>query len=403
MVAYKDGFTSVFKDVLSPDLLFKANPDLNTTLKEPKDVICLMGHNRWATQGKIVQENAHPFEFEKLIGAHNGTIQPYMLKKLDNHDKFEVDSQVIFDYINDNGTEKLWNSLEGAMALTWWNKEEKTLNIIKNKERPLFFVTTLDDKCVFWASEKWMLNIVLSRLDIKTNEKEPAEVALDTHIIFKIKDDLRITLSTQKYEPYKWKYVPPAVQHNHNHKGGHNRPLATKETVKVVEFHKYGGEEEYNGAFYGTTTSGQEVRISIESNDQNKLKENYHKIIDFTNKKQNWFSFPANKTFNINGTMSIHVNHLSPLPVMGEVPNKEEAWQRDKFFNSISPDMFLFYKDGGCLSCTGAVSWKDMEKQVVFDRMEGILCPICSADNNTVEEFMEREWLAFGKGYSYAN
>lgn len=30
--------------------------------------IALMGHNRWATVGEIIDENAHPFEAGKIVG-----------------------------------------------------------------------------------------------------------------------------------------------------------------------------------------------------------------------------------------------------------------------------------------------------------------------------------------------
>jgi len=73
------------------------------------DVACagyhnvLMGHNRWATRGKINARNAHPFEFPNIIGAHNGTLTTTY--QLDDHYKFEVDSENIFHHMNKNGVE----------------------------------------------------------------------------------------------------------------------------------------------------------------------------------------------------------------------------------------------------------------------------------------------------------
>jgi len=40
----------------------------------------LIGHNRWATKGLVNNTNAHPFEFDGVVGVHNGTIRkPYLL------------------------------------------------------------------------------------------------------------------------------------------------------------------------------------------------------------------------------------------------------------------------------------------------------------------------------------
>lgn len=129
----------------------------------------LMGHNRFATRGAKTPDNAHPFEFDNLIGAHNGTLTTWY--NLHDSKKFSVDSQALYSNINHEGIAETWKKLNGAAALTWINKEEKSINFIRNKERELYWTTINKGKTIVWASESWMLYVAISRenmdLDVK--------------------------------------------------------------------------------------------------------------------------------------------------------------------------------------------------------------------------------------------
>lgn len=128
----------------------------------------LMGHNRWATKGKINHINAHPFEHEHIIGAHNGTLRNQSL--LINHKKFEVDSDNIFYSISEVGVDETIVKTCGAFALTWYDTEQETMNFIRNDERPLWICESEDKRTVFWASEKWMLEVTLGIAGVKYRE-----------------------------------------------------------------------------------------------------------------------------------------------------------------------------------------------------------------------------------------
>lgn len=127
----------------------------------------LMGHNRWATQGKINNVNAHPFEFDSLVGAHNGTLTTRY--NLDDSGKFDVDSEQLYHHMNRHGWEDTLPKLNGAFALTWWDKENRSLNFARNKERPFFFCLSEDEKTLFWASEPWMLSVAAHQCSVKTS------------------------------------------------------------------------------------------------------------------------------------------------------------------------------------------------------------------------------------------
>lgn len=125
----------------------------------------LLGHNRYATKGAINVANAHPFLFDGVIGAHNGTLVSQYT--LDDYRDFDVDSENIYHHMNNNGVDDTIQKLNGAFALTWYDRKDGTVNFIRNSQRPLFYAFTEDRKTLFWASEEWMLSVALGRNGIK--------------------------------------------------------------------------------------------------------------------------------------------------------------------------------------------------------------------------------------------
>lgn len=128
----------------------------------------LLGHNRWATKGKISAKNAHPFDFDTLVGAHNGTLRS--VRDLDDNTQFEVDSENLYHHMERNGVAETVKVLDGAFALTWYNKEESTINFIRNSERPLYYCFTEDRKAIIWASEDWMIEVACGMAGQKFGE-----------------------------------------------------------------------------------------------------------------------------------------------------------------------------------------------------------------------------------------
>lgn len=119
------------------------------------DVDLLLGHNRAATVGKVVPENAHPFRCEHVYGAHNGTLRNS--HKLKDRLKFDVDSEGLFHHIAHEGLQDALSNCAGAYALTWYDDQDKTINFIRNTERSLFYAFSPDHTELYWASEEWML------------------------------------------------------------------------------------------------------------------------------------------------------------------------------------------------------------------------------------------------------
>lgn len=137
----------------------------------------IIGHNRYATSGGVSRVTAHPFEFDTLVGVHNGTLNNKHV--LADSNQFKVDSENLYHHIEKHGLHDAIGIAGGAWALAWWDKVEHTMNFLRNKERPLFYCLTEDKKQIFYASEAWMIQAALNRADIKYSPVEMFEV--DTH------------------------------------------------------------------------------------------------------------------------------------------------------------------------------------------------------------------------------
>lgn len=160
-----NGDVLVAKQLGNPFELFNYKP-FETVLSRANRA--LIGHNRYATSGGVSKATAHPFEFDTLVGVHNGTLNSK--HKLLDHTQFKVDSENLYHHIENNGLEDAISKLGGygnAWALVWWDKVAQTLNFLRNNERTLYYTLSDDAQTLFWASEAWMLTAVLARNDVK--------------------------------------------------------------------------------------------------------------------------------------------------------------------------------------------------------------------------------------------
>lgn len=115
----------------------------------------LAGHCRAKTIGENNRMNAHPYDFENLVGMHNGTLRDYYQWK--EYETKRTDSYALYAKLDAGSVEDLMTELspESAYALVWWDKVSDTLNFLRNDKRPLWFTWSQDKRRLYWASEPW--------------------------------------------------------------------------------------------------------------------------------------------------------------------------------------------------------------------------------------------------------
>ena len=200
----KFGDAVVVKTVGPAFELFNLKKYENTINKQNRVVI---GHNRFATQGAVNKANAHPFEFDTLVGVHNGTLRNK--SKLKDANTFVVDSENLYHHIEQEGLRDAIDTVDGAYALVWWNKNEETLNFLRNKERPLWYAHSKSTKIVLWASEPWMLSVACAKHDLDIEEVK--EVPADIHYAFDI--DAKGHVHKPKAIDMKSNFKPPITHY----------------------------------------------------------------------------------------------------------------------------------------------------------------------------------------------
>lgn len=143
----------------------------------------LIGHNRYATMGNRGDDaNAHPFQEDHITLVHNGTVDAWTMKDLHGFsDKdINVDSHMVCKTIAELGIEEaVTKKLSGAFALVYWDQNERSLNMIRNSQRPLW-LAALSDRSLIWASEREFMDCFVNRKKSAISyASEPIELPTD--------------------------------------------------------------------------------------------------------------------------------------------------------------------------------------------------------------------------------
>lgn len=215
---YKEGLSLVKQPGAPHNLIL--TEEYRKALIEP--VKCILGHNRFATVGGHTVENAHPFFFNHIVGAHNGTLERFSQDKLDPNRLYGTDSEAIFASIDEVGIDETVKKLHGAWALTWFDFEDNTVNFLKNDKRPLYYTYSKDRCTLLWSSELNILQFVLRRDGLETHGKEFYVADNDTLMTWKIPKHINDKFDQPEKREIKPPPLPPVTVY---HYGGTWTPV----------------------------------------------------------------------------------------------------------------------------------------------------------------------------------
>lgn len=163
----------------------------------------MIAHVRAKTIGVNSAKNAHPFEYEETVLAHNGTLTDVYnlgLKYDMKANDWDVDSQVLANAINKafekNNANPFFDVIgeyKGAAALLFYNKSTDCLYAYHDKERPLFHGWDIDG------------NMYISSIEDSLKAAQCfAITSFDINKVYCIKDgDI---ISATEYDLYAVKY-----------------------------------------------------------------------------------------------------------------------------------------------------------------------------------------------------
>ena len=170
-----------------------------------------IAHTRWATHGKVSEENAHPhLSFSgRFVLVHNGIVENYtviaeLLRKNGYHFRGETDSEVLVNYIDylvlnegiaiENALKRVMQDLHGAYAFVLIDGEEPERIFAVRQMSPL--VIGFSDGETFLSSDTHALSNYASRYFIMDN-KSILVLSRNSEPLLMNKDGLPLSIEYQ--------------------------------------------------------------------------------------------------------------------------------------------------------------------------------------------------------------
>lgn len=362
----------------------------------------LIGHHRHATFGSVVSKNAHPFTHEHITLVHNGSLT-HLASLTSEHNKFDVDSEVLTYAIATKGHEAILKKIKGPAAIVWYDSKADALFLYRNKERPLYFAKIKDADTTFIASEAWMIKGLIWRNGLELEQMY--EVAEHQLVTF---NDKALPTKVEVIEPeievhtyHQNRYNPANAAPYHNTpyeiggptwvKGKRRVPINTEGFLKdnnltvgnkihfIVDAINPPASNSKHGKAIGFMTKTPFLDVNAPGTDMRKYKPKDILHAEITGVEMAAHGMcPAlvvkiiKKVGADKGGLLSNVLHLpfvkaDPLVLLG--PNKKE----------VSREEFIKLTEAGCDNCTGVVNPAFHEK-VLWTTENKPICHECSEE-----------------------
>lgn len=180
----------------------------------------VVGHNRAATRGSIIDKNAHPFIVDdNIVLVQNGTY-----KGSHKHLKdVEVDTEAVAHTIAKyDDPEEAFKHINAAYALMWFDIKKQSLFTVRNKERPLVWAR-FKGGGVACASEAAFIRMAADRAGMELLEDDPYILKEDHLVQVVLKDKKAEYIFKDVDTKFDYKNGPqqePSFRHSVVYQGG---------------------------------------------------------------------------------------------------------------------------------------------------------------------------------------
>lgn len=364
--------------------------DLGRTQDILKDIdkrVFTIAHNRWATKGTVNNANAHPFQHAHIIGVHNGDTPKTDFK---DGSRFDVDSDALFHSIATIGSKETIERISGAFTLVWYDTLLESLHIIRNSDRPMYFLQDAKTQEIYLGSEHQMIEWILERNRIYNFDVTEAKVGIE--YVFPLSDPYEFhqvehDLKTSRANAYWYGYQNYGNNRNNNNKDKKKETsrrlpslsalkLRHKQRMKVgvIEYHPYQPKSEF----------GQVECMQWEEPNHlvvlHGITEEGYKALDNTIEVE-----ITGTSFNKDGEVQLNAHIVKESAKVIALPNQSPSTKLEKNMEGPSGKVTLgrfreLVRDG-CGNCSGDIDERDHEKLEWFG--DAPICPECQI----LEEF----------------
>lgn len=360
-------------------------------LTKPNSV--LIGHNRAATKGKVIDSNSHPFNFKHITLAHNGTLTDY--STLPGYNKFGVDSEVLAHAFADvDDPKKVLESVVGAYAIVWYNQRNNTLSFARNNERPFTFAISDDKTGIAWASEEGMLTWALNRhskskwklFTLPTEKIHTFQLGGKT-IPGAVVEDFKEKKFQKSYNSYQGNYAG-----YYGSRVSNKNNAAYSDYPSLAELGYTKGDKVYmvfSGAHLQSTINGKHTYNCIFEDYDPSVKVSYKcfsvpaDMIDATDEEAVYEGEVSYVTRHHNKDYHVVVNNLTKIEFDNNdiklLTHDEEEYVLGPNNTCISVSEFKKLTQGGCINCAAPINVVDANDVMWANDGEDPVCPDCAA------------------------